>query len=375
MGSKRSLFRRLLSHTAFFLNLLAAAWLLLCLAAAYVSPLSARYLALFSLTTPFIIIVNLFFVVFWLLGRRKWRLMVSLVLLLCSYRLILSVFGWHYGSNDMAGGANRLKVMTWNVHGFGLFDKPVNPTTDDRIIDFIKKENPDILCLPEYYTIYSNTRKPYSSRILEECGYREFRFKDDNTLGLKIYLGTAIFSKYPIRSFTDVPLAKSVYLLQCDVDLPDGRTVRTFFIHLQSFLLTDMEKRDLEEVKHRERDLPAEKSRSLARRFADAYVKRATQADSAAGIIARSPYPVVICGDFNDLPSSYTYTRMKGNLADAFIAKGRGLGRTYNLFSPTLRIDYIFYDPEFLRIVGYRSPRMNLSDHNPVIANFELRER
>ena len=101
-------------------------------------------------------------------------------------------------------------------------------------------------------------------------------------------------------------------------------------------------------------------------------MQRASEADKAAAIIAKSPHPVLICGDFNDLPGSYTYTQFRGDLKDAFVEKGWGFGRTYNLISPTLRIDYIFYDPAVLRIKSYSSPRTELSDHNPVIVNFEI---
>lgn len=81
---------------------------------------------------------------------------------------------------------------------------------------------------------------------------------------------------------------------------------------------------------------------------------------------------MLICGDLNDLPGSYTYTKLKGNLKDAFAEKGFGLGRTYNQILPTLRIDYILYDPRLLQIRGFSSPVLSLSDHNPVIANFEI---
>jgi endonuclease/exonuclease/phosphatase family metal-dependent hydrolase len=347
--------------------------LLLCLAASYISPLQAKYLALFSISTPFAIAVNVLFVFFWIFARRKRRMVLSIITLSISYKLILAVVGWHYFSSHSSSPAgNHLKVMTWNVHGMGIFDKPASRETDDSIIAFIEKENPDILCLPEFYTVFNNALKPYSTNILKRCGYKEFRFKDDNSLGTKIYLGTAIFSKYPIRAFHDVPLHKYVYLLQCDIKLPDNQIVRTYFIHLQSFLLSNGEKTYIEEVKHRNVDLEMGKSKGFVRRFGEAYVKRAVQADSAASIIAQSPYPVIICGDFNDLPGSYTYTKMKGNLADAFTQKGTGFGRTFNLFSPTLRIDYIFYDPAFLKITGYHSPGTRFSDHNPVIVDFTI---
>jgi endonuclease/exonuclease/phosphatase (EEP) superfamily protein YafD len=64
---------------------------------------------------------------------------------------------------------------------------------------------------------------------------------------------------------------------------------------------------------------------------------------------------------------------MKGKLCDAFAQKGFGLGKTYNLLSPTLRIDYIFYDDSLFEIAGFHSPHTKLSDHNPVIATFRVR--
>ena len=279
----------------------------------------------------------------------------------------------------MFAGDNRLKMMSWNVHGMGIFERPANHTTDDRIIEMIKTEAPDILCLSEFYTLHNNALKPYSTLLMKACGYKEFRFSYDNTLGTKIYLGTAVFSRFPISNFSTHALHKrrdgqvDVQMLQYDVQLPDSQMLRVFFTHLQSFLLSDGEKTYIEEVRDRDTDLIVAKSRPYIRRFGEAYVKRAIQADTAAAIIARSPYPVMLCGDFNDLPGSYTYGKLQGSLCDAFSEHGSGLGRTYNRFSPTLRIDYVFYDPHFLHIIGYHSPATSLSDHNPVIANFELK--
>lgn len=376
MANKPGLLRRLFAHTILLLNILAVVWLFLCQAASFISPRQFKYLALFSLTSPFAIAVNFLFVLYWLFTSRKKRSLLSFITLVLCFQLFNAVVGWHYlARNDMKPGPGKLKVMTWNIHGLGIYDKPVDPATDDKIIDIIARENPDIVCLPEFYTIYSNALKPYSTAILKRCGYKEYRFKDDNSLGVKIYLGTAIFSKYPIRAFKDIPLAKHVYLLQCDVRLPDNQTLRTYFIHLQSFMLTDRDKSLIEDVKHREKDVPYTKTLNYVKRFGMAYERRATQADSAAKMIAESPYPVVICGDFNDLPGSYTYQTMKGKLRDVFAEKGRGFGRTYNLFLPTLRIDYIFYDHKFLKLVGYKSFHTNLSDHNPVIVNFELPQK
>jgi endonuclease/exonuclease/phosphatase family metal-dependent hydrolase len=371
---KTGLLRNVLSHGVFIINLLVIAWLACCYAASYTSPLRVKYLALFSLTTPFAIAANCCFIIFWLFTRRKWRLFFSLAPLCIFYKLVLAVVGLHFGKNDLQAGAGRLKVMTWNVHGLGIYDHPVDKTVPDRILEVIKEQQPDILCLTEFYTNWDNAMTPHTGRFLQEGGFKEYRFIYDNTLGTKIYVGTAFYSRYPLSNFKTIQLARNIKMLQCDVTLPGKRKMRNYFIHLQSFMLQDNEKNLIEEVKNNNRSLEMSESKSFARRFNAAYEKRAVQTDSAAGIIAQSPYPVLICGDLNDLPGSYTYTTLRGKLGDAFAEQGLGLGRTYNRILPTLRIDYIFYDPAMLHITGFKSPRLSaLSDHNPVIACFELK--
>lgn len=363
-------------------TVLAALWLIACVAASFISPVSFKYLALSSLTTPFAIIVNAIFFMLWLLfASRKSRAWIPLLALLCAIRLIPAVFGLNFrATQDFAESSDRIKVMSWNVHGMGIFDKPVNRTTDDRIMELIDKEAPDVLCLTEFYTLHNNALKPYATEIMRRGGYKEYRFRYDNTLGTKVYLGTAIFSRYPILNYQVHPLhtrndgQDDVQLMQYDIRLKGGRNLRVFFTHLQSFLLSDGEKTYLEEVRNRDRELQVGESMPYLRRFGEAYVKRAIQADSAASLVGKSPFPVIVCGDFNDLPGSYTYQRMRTGLKDAFLEKGWGLGRTYNRIAPTIRIDYIFHDDEELELMGYKSIPTQLSDHYPLVANYRFRK-
>jgi endonuclease/exonuclease/phosphatase family metal-dependent hydrolase len=92
------------------------------------------------------------------------------------------------------------------------------------------------------------------------------------------------------------------------------------------------------------------------------------QADVVSAVLRKSEYPLVVSGDFNSVPSSYAYHTIKGELHDAFLQKGLGLGRTYADISPTLRIDYIFADKS-LKVRQYQSPHLYLSDHFPVVAD------
>jgi endonuclease/exonuclease/phosphatase family metal-dependent hydrolase len=100
----------------------------------------------------------------------------------------------------------------------------------------------------------------------------------------------------------------------------------------------------------------------------------ALQAEKIRGIINKSPYPVIVTGDFNSVPSSYVYHTIKGNLLDPFIKKGRGFSSSYKALSPTLRIDYILHDPSF-KTIQFKTPKLYLSDHFPVVADLTWKDK
>ena len=82
-------------------------------------------------------------------------------------------------------------------------------------------------------------------------------------------------------------------------------------------------------------------------------VIRARQADQVMRLVDESPYPLIVCGDFNDTPASYTYRKTKGDLEDSFLAAGKGYGYTYRYLRKLLRIDYLFYSPGVFRATRY----------------------
>jgi endonuclease/exonuclease/phosphatase family metal-dependent hydrolase len=89
-------------------------------------------------------------------------------------------------------------------------------------------------------------------------------------------------------------------------------------------------------------------SKGIMRKLKKAFVIRGEQADIVRKFADASPYPTLLCGDFNDVPNSYAYWHIKGNMQDAFLAKAVGIGRTFNSLSPTLRIDYLFASQHFV---------------------------
>lgn len=376
MEQRPGLFRRLLKNILIIANLLAVIWLLLCLMASKTSPAETRYLALFSLTIPFAIIANIFFAVFWLVTSKKIRSLFSIIALLICYQLITVVFGLNYrAKHDWETGKDRLKVMTWNVHGMGLFNKPLNKEDKDKIAEVIRTESPDIVCLPEYAILRDGGMTKYTKKLAKDNHFVDYWFNMDNTYGYHVQLGTMVFSKYPLQDFKANHLGNLIYLVQADVKLDSGKMMRLYFVHLYSFNLSDNDRNYIEDVRANKTEIKKDLgvSKTFISKFNRSWAIRAKEADSIVSIISKSPYPVFICGDFNDLPGSYTYTKIKGGLKDVFSEKGTGLGRTYNQIFRTLRIDHMFYDDKALELLAYRSYFNTMSDHNPVIANFKIK--
>jgi endonuclease/exonuclease/phosphatase (EEP) superfamily protein YafD len=367
--------RTFFSHSVFLINILCVIWLALCLMSSIVSPQNVKNLQLFSLTFPFAITANIFFIFFWIFSSRRLRLVPSLLILAASYNVIPAVFGLHFlYQNDWAAREGTFKVMSWNTHAMGIFNVPFEKKHASGIVAYIKAQDPDILVLPEFSVAAITHKSKYKDQIIRNGRYKAHYFTSDNGLGPDILIGTAIFSRYPIINYQAVFLDSFIAISYSDVVLPTHDTTRIFAVHLHTFGLSDNDKSYIEDVKNRDAK-GIVKSRSFLWKFNNAYSMRAAEADKVAGFITDSPYPVIVAGDFNDLPFSYSYTTIRGDLSDAFASKGRGFGRTYNQIIPTLRIDHILYDADQFRITAFRTPYVDLSDHSPILTRFRIAKR
>ena len=99
---------------------------------------------------------------------------------------------------------------------------------------------------------------------------------------------------------------------------------------------------------------------------------RAVQARTIAKAIEQSPYPVIVCGDFNDVPQSYTYHQIKGKLRDALFDAGSwGYTYTFHSHGMLVRIDHVLIDPSFTPINSFVD-KVNYSDHYPIMNYFKI---
>ncbi len=156
-----------------------------------------------------------------------------------------------------------------------------------------------------------------------------------------------------------------------DIDI-NGEIVRFVATHLQS---NGISSRDYHKLVKVEIDDVGYKNYAVnfIRKLKILIQRRSNQTNTVLEAIEDSPYPVVILGDFNDTPMSYTYQQLKEGRQDAFIEKGSGWGATYLKPFRMLRIDYILHDPE-LECLSYKYTTATKSDHALIEASFKIKK-
>jgi len=155
------------------------------------------------------------------------------------------------------------------------------------------------------------------------------------------------------------------------VDLLRGDdTIRVFTTHLASYRFKQNDFIALEATAQAN-SIDISGKKGVLRKMRTAFVERAVQAQIVKKYLDESPYPSIITGDFNDVPSSYTYKTIRGDWSDSFLEKGFGIGASYLGISPTLRIDYILSNASW-KTKGWESLDENLSDHHMIMADLQL---
>lgn len=370
MAGNRTLSRRILIA----LNIgVIVAYLVTCLLP-FINTGENWILALPGLVFPFILFSLVFFIILWVFLKSKWWWISSIVLAL-GFHQILSVFAFNLSKKfTYDKKPNTLRVLQWNVTDWDEGNKSEFGESTFRIsmLDLVNKQDADVLCFQEFFE--STDTVQYKSNILSvtNMGFPYYYFV--TTIGYKdeYKSGIAIFSKYPIidsASFRYKGNYTGEHLVYTDIKVND-KIFRIFAIHLQpvylnqpDYQITNWLKEDAEETTNDE---------GILSKLKKGYEYRYVQAEFVNKKINESKYPVILCGDFNDLPNSSVYFKIKGKLQDAFLKKGSGFGRTTPFISPTLRIDYIFAD-EYFKVTQFQVLQVpNSGNHYPIVTDLQF---
>lgn len=331
----RSFFERFMR----VLNILIIIALVLSYTGGIISPERFWPLAFAAMAYPLILAATVLFAIYWALNR-KWFVFLNIALLLLKPSLVTGTFGFSGNETDDKSG---IKVLTYNVRLFDKYNWSHSSNSKDSIISFLSKENADILCIQEYYDVNSKILKQLGANGKKNIHLRNYYAQRDN----KNNFGIATISKYPMIHKGTIVLENSRSALAIFTDLKiNDDTVRVYNFHLQSIHLGHDGYEILDGLMESQEMRELSDSKLLIGRLKSGFIKRAIQAEEIAEHIAKSPYAVIVCGDFNDVPTSYTYQTISEGLNDSFSESGNGLGATY-VRVPFFRIDNILYSDDF----------------------------
>jgi endonuclease/exonuclease/phosphatase family metal-dependent hydrolase len=349
------------------LNIVTVLPLLCSYLAPYVPPDVFWPVAFIGLAYPVLVIINLLFVIFWLILVRKYFI-ISLLAIALGWPHILT----HIRFNSSVAPQNnqaKIKVMSYNVRLFDLYNwkDSKSRVTRDKIFDLIYSEAPDILCFQEFY----GGDKGHFNVMDTLLSFQQAKFYHISYIRNKnrqTPFGIAIFSRFPILQSHKVVNNTSGSNFCIYSDLLIGKdTVRVINTHLESIRLGREDYLFVSDLasNHTENRSISKGSLKIFGKMRSAYRKRAEQVRAVNLEIERSPYPVILCGDFNDTPSSYAYHVIAQKLKDAFVEAGIGMGKSYAGILPSFRIDYIFHDTAF-SAYQYHTIKAEYSDHYPI---------
>lgn len=348
---------------SFFLTLNLIVVILL--ASSYMSPyVDPRMLWPFSflgLIFPYLLIINILFVFFWVMFRKRY-LFISLLVLLMGTNFILRVFQLNLKVDDVAL-KRELTVMSYNVRNFDFYDWRNRMDTQKKFFSLFKNESPDIICFQEFFSLDSDEGMKYIDSLKYKFGYNYYYFNKRVKKTEEEY-GIAIFSKYPIINKAKINFKSEAKNGSIFVDLKiDDTVIRVYNLHFQSIQLVH---EDYDYIESKIFNVNA--ISSIVGKVKKAFIKRADQAELISEHINLSPVPVILCGDFNDTPLSYTYQKIFNtrNFKDAFMERGNGFGTTHAGSIPFMRIDNIFVDQEIV-LKAFKVIKEDYSDHYPLI--------
>lgn len=307
---------------------------------------TARAMLVYAL--PILIAANAVFLIYWLIMRRWHWALIPLITLLCCIPYIGTLY--QFGSPDENADAQPgIKIASYNV---AMFGREASGFIAQDILSEMKKQKVDIVCFQEY-SDQSGDRKN-SDSYKEYFPYYEFGEHD-----------MIIYSRYPIKKTKNLNFEmtnNSAMWAEIDVN---GSMYRVYNAHLETTGLNG--------TMHKAAKLSGQgmevESNAIIRAIYGNYtlgmIARAGQANMLAMDMRESEVPIIVCGDFNDVPYSYVYNTMLGDKIDGFKECGSGLMYTFRGGSKKVRIDYIFHDKEMEGITFYKR-ELSYSDHYPV---------
>lgn len=339
----------------------------------YISPAHLGVLPILALTAQWVYVAAVVMMLYWIIRWRWWRAAVMIVVVVTGVLYVDLYYKVEMRRlyEEPRYERSALRIMSYNLRSFYSDDGEFH--TVDSVAQFIRKFNPDIVCLQEY-SIPSKYRKSYIDSLFARYNVAVV----DKSLGQSIS-PLAIMSKHRIlRSravMIDVedslpPRSRAMW-----ADIIVGKdTVRVFNVHLNSTSIKSEDQDYITNYRYMSDTARNTKILDMVRRLNENTVSRSLHVDTLASVMASTHTAKILCGDFNDTPMSYAYHTLSRDMQDAFSESGRGRGYTFRGFFNTLRIDFALLSDRF-EVLSYDAPdSVKWSDHLPVCVRAKIKQ-
>ncbi len=347
---------RLLAWLFSGLNNMALIMLWACIGLTYLDCSLVPKLAVFTLSFPILLLVNLLFIPFWLVFRPK-LVLVPAVGVGLAFSFVMDYFPMNISSSDAERDSTTLRVMTWNVANFDS----ISPGSEEAIFAYLDSVDADVLCLQEC------AGGKIAPRVQEHMQGRGYEWL--------CLTGRTLYSRLPILSSSEllVPSYKANGVMTCQL-LWGTDTIALFNAHLESNFLYGHE---IQGGKDALRSKDSEQIRAEGKHIWDklamGQTNRGTQTKALCEAVDQCRHTAIVAGDFNDTPISYPYQQMARRMKSAYRERGAGLGVSYNERYFLFRIDHLFHSDALECSAATIDDRLQLSDHYPLIADLRRR--
>ena len=342
----------LINKLLYLTNSICLLLLLLSYLSPYVSPTFFWPISFFGLLFPVFYIVNILFLIYWIIGFKK-QIWANIIILLIGIQYIGLFFGTQPKKTE---NTDSIKVLSYNVRLFNRYGWIAKSDIKSEIVAFLKTEKADILCIQEFYTP-------------DEIPSLNYPHKHIGLQSKKNQWHMAIYSNFPQIKKSTVSIKGERMNNTCiysDINI-NSDTIRVYNVHLASNWFKNSDYSFLQNPK---KETLKEGIKGIVERMKSSYKKRAEETRAIKKHIQSSPYPIILCGDFNDTPLSYAYNKISENLKDAFKESGKGIGQSF-VNIPALRIDYILHN-EMFKSYNYKRHKQKLSDHYAISCKVKI---
>lgn len=343
--------RKFINRILFLCNCIFAICMVLSNWADSINPNTFVFFSYLGLAFPIWTLINVMFLFYWAILRKKY-FFVPLLALLFSYQNIISTFPLNIDKQTPQKG---IKILSYNA----LLMNEYAPLNKNKVLKYLTNSKADIICIQEYGYAFNDHQ--LSKDDIQKALGKEYPYQHINIIknGKRGMYGLATFSKFPITKKQKVNF-NSIF---SDI-LYQGDTLRVFNCHLESNRLTRSEAKIISQIG---KDIENSKlAYQLSKKLGRSYRRRAEQADEIAAFIKKSHHPTIVCGDFNDVIVSYSYkTLLADCLTDSHKESGIGYDNTFHEHYFYFKIDHILHSKN-IDSHNFKVDKVNGSDHYPI---------